>query len=111
MQNVKVIIWGLGAMGGGIADMLLKKKGVDIVGVAGRGAKIGKSMYDYIKTEKGSRPDVLISAPEDIIKPGAADIVMLCTDSFTKDAFPRMKFILEQGINCITSALFHTTAH
>ena len=104
MQNVKVIIWGLGAMGGGIADMLLKKKGVDIVGVAGRGAKIGKSMYDYIKTEKGSRPDVLISAPEDIIKPGAADIVMLCTDSFTKDAFPRMKFILEQGINCITSA-------
>ena len=38
MENVKVIIWGLGAMGGGIADMLLKKKGVDIVGVAGRGA-------------------------------------------------------------------------
>ena len=33
MENVKVIIWGLGAMGGGIADMLLKKKGVDIVGV------------------------------------------------------------------------------
>ena len=104
MENVKVIIWGLGAMGGGIADMLLKKKGVDIVGVAGRGAKIGKSMFDYIKTPRGDRPDVLISKPEDIIKPGAADIVMLCTDSFTKDAFPRMKFILEQGINCITSA-------
>ena len=42
MKNVKVIIWGLGAMGGGMADLLLKKKGVDIVGVAGRGAKIGK---------------------------------------------------------------------
>ena len=26
MENVKVIIWGLGAMGGGMADMLLKKK-------------------------------------------------------------------------------------
>ena len=25
MENVKVIIWGLGAMGGGMADMLLKK--------------------------------------------------------------------------------------
>ena len=48
MENVKVIIWGLGAMGGGMADMLLKKKGVDIVGAVGRGAKIGKSMYDYI---------------------------------------------------------------
>ena len=104
MENVKVIIWGLGAMGGGVADMLLTKKGVDIVGVAGRGKKIGTSMYDYIKTEKGDREDVLIQAAEDVIKPGAADIVILCTDSFTKNAFPRLKFIMEQGINVITSA-------
>ncbi|MGX8773758.1 MAG: 2-dehydropantoate 2-reductase N-terminal domain-containing protein, partial [Bacillota bacterium] len=104
MENVKVIIWGLGAMGGGIADMLLSKKGVDIVGVAGREHKQGHSMYEFIKTEKGDREDVIIAAPEEIIKPGAADIVILCTDSFTKEAFPRMKFILEQGINCITSA-------
>ena len=26
MENVKVIIWGLGAMGSGMADMLLKKR-------------------------------------------------------------------------------------
>ena len=104
MENVKVIIWGLGAMGGGMADMLLKKKGVDIVGVAGRGKKIGTSMYDYIKTPRGDRPDVIIQAEQDVIKPGAADVVLLCTDSFTKQAFPRIKFILEQGINVITSA-------
>src|SRR5665647_1435910 len=104
MNNVKVIIWGLGAMGGGMADMLLKKKGVEIVGVAGRGAKIGKSMYDYIKTPKGNNPDILISAPEDIIKKGAADVVLACTDSFTKIAFDRLKFILEQGINVVSSA-------
>ena len=73
MENVKVIIWGLGAMGGGMADMLLTKKGIEIVGVVGRGKKIGTSMYDYIKTEKGDRPEVLISG-EEIIKPGAADI-------------------------------------
>ena len=104
MENVKVIIWGLGAMGGGMADMLLTKKGVDIVGVAGRGKKIGTSMYDYIKTERGDRPDVIIQAAEDIIKPGAADIVLLCTDSFTRNAFDRLKFIMEQKINVITSA-------
>lgn len=91
-------------MGGGMADMILQKKGIEIVGVAGRGAKIGKSMYDYIKTERGDRPDVIIQSETDIIKPGAADVVLLCTDSFTKNAFPRMKFILEQGINVITSA-------
>ena len=104
MENVKVIIWGLGAMGGGVADMLLKKKGVDIVGVVGRGASIGTSMFDRIKTEKGDRADVLLGKLEDVIKPGAADVVILCTDSFTKDAFPKMKYALEQGINVITSA-------
>ncbi|MFA7660625.1 MAG: 2,4-diaminopentanoate dehydrogenase [Anaerovoracaceae bacterium] len=104
MKNVKVIIWGLGAMGSGMADMLLKKKGVEIVGVAGRAGKVGKSMYDYLQTPKGDRPDVVIGSPEDVIKEKSADVVLLCTDSFTRKAFDRIKFILEKKINCITSA-------
>lgn len=104
MQNVKVIIWGLGAMGGGMADMLLKKKGVDIVGVIGRGAKLGKSMYDFIKTERGDRPDVLIQSEDELLKEKAADVVLLCTDSFTKEAFPRIKRIIENKINVVSSA-------
>ena len=30
MKDVKIIVWGLGAMGSGMANMLLKKKGVEI---------------------------------------------------------------------------------
>ena len=104
MQNVKVIIWGLGAMGGGMADMLLKKKGVDIVCVIGRGAKLGKSMYDFIKTERGDRPDVLIQSEDELLKEKAADVVLLCTDSFTKEAFPRIKRIIENKMNVVSSA-------
>lgn len=104
MENVKVIIWGLGAMGSGMADMLLKKKGVDIVGAVGRGDKLGKSMYDYIKTERGTRPDIIIGTPEDVIKEGAADVVLTCTDSYTKKAFERLKFVLERKINVVSSA-------
>jgi len=103
-ENVKVIIWGLGAMGGGMADMLLKKKGVEIVGAVGRGAKIGKSMYDFIKTERGNKPDIKIGAAEDVIKEGAADVILLCTDSFTRNAFDKIKFCLEKKINVISSA-------
>ncbi|HWQ29415.1 MAG TPA: 2,4-diaminopentanoate dehydrogenase, partial [Negativicutes bacterium] len=77
---------------------------VDIVGAVGRGAKIGKSMYDYINTERGNRPDVIIGAAEDVIKPGAADVVLLCTDSFTRNAYDKIKFVLEQKINVISSA-------
>lgn len=104
MENVKVIIWGLGAMGGGMADMLLKKKGVDIVGVVGRGDKVGKSMYDFIETPRGNRPDVIIGTPEDVIKEKSADVVLTCTDSFTKTAFDRLKFCLEKKINVVSSA-------
>ena len=103
-ENVKVIIWGLGAMGGGMADMLLKKKGVEIVGAVGRGAKIGKSMYDYIKTERGSNKDVIIGSYEDVIKENAADVVLICTDSFTKGVFDKIKYCLEKKINVISSA-------
>ncbi len=33
MRNVRVGIWGFGAMGSGMAKMLLKKTGVEIVSV------------------------------------------------------------------------------
>ena len=104
MQNVKVIVWGLGAMGGGMARMLLKKKGVDIVGAVGRGAKLGKSMYEIIGVERGDRPEILVGSPEDVITEKAADVVLCCTDSYTSKAFDRLKFVLEKKINVVSSA-------
>jgi 4-hydroxy-tetrahydrodipicolinate reductase len=103
-EKVKVIIWGLGAMGSGIADVLLNKQGVEIVGVVGRGKKLGTSMYDYVKTEKGDRKDVLLGAYDEVITEKAADVVVLCTDSFTKDAFDKIKYTVEKKINVISSA-------
>lgn len=103
-ENIKVIIWGLGSMGKGMAEMLLGKKGVDIVGVVGRGAKIGKSMYDFLDVEKGNREDVLLGSYEDVIKEKSADVVLLCTDSFTKDNFDKIKYCVERKINVISTA-------
>jgi 4-hydroxy-tetrahydrodipicolinate reductase len=103
-ENVKVIIWGLGAMGKGMAEMLLKKKGVEIVGVVGRGAKIGKSMYDFLDVERGDREDVIIGSYEDVITEKAADVVLLATDSFTRNAFDKVKYCLEKKINVISTA-------
>ena len=48
-QNVKVTIWGFGAMGSGIAEVLLRKKGVDIVGVCDiHPDRVGKSLFDVL---------------------------------------------------------------
>ncbi len=104
MKNVQIIIWGLGAMGSGMAKMLLKKKGVDIVGAIDMGAKLGKSIYELIGVDRGDRPDVIVSTPEEVIKEKAADVVLVCTDSFTAKVFPKLKLVLENKMNAITTA-------
>ena len=96
MKNVKVIIWGLGAMGGGIANMLLKKKGVDIVGAIDIGNKLGKSLYEVVPgIERGDREDVIVGTAEEVIQPGAADIVVVCTDSFTSKVYDKLVYVME----------------
>ncbi|MCF6465182.1 2,4-diaminopentanoate dehydrogenase [Clostridium sp. Cult2] len=103
-ENVKVILWGIGAMGKGMAEMLLNKKGVEIVGVVGRTHRLGKSMYEYLDVERGERPDVIIGEYHEIITEKAADIVLIATDSFTRDTFDKIKYCLENKINVISTA-------
>ena len=105
MENVKVILWGLGAMGGGIGKMITKKKGVDIVGAIDIGDKLGKSLYDVVPgMERGDREYVIVGTAEEVIKPKAADIVVVCTDSFTSKVFDKLKLVMENKMNVITSA-------
>lgn len=105
-QNVRVIIWGFGAMGSGMAQMLTEKKGVEIVGAIVRetNANFGKDMYQVLGVERGERPEVIFKSVEEVIKPGAADIVMLGTDSFTAASMDKMRLVLENKMNLITTA-------
>lgn len=102
-ENVKVIIWGIGAMGSGMASMLLKKKGVEIVGVIGR-SDIGKTLYEKLGESYDHHPDVEIKGVDDVLKEKAADVVLLCTDSFTKPSFEKIKKIVELKMNVVTTA-------
>jgi len=104
MENVKVAIWGFGAMGAGMAKMLLKKSGVDIVSVCDVHPKrAGRSVAEILGCEQYSdviiEPDVEKSLGN--VKP---DICLLATDSFTKGAFDKMKLLLNKKINVITTA-------
>ncbi len=105
-ENVKVAIWGFGAMGGGMAEMLLSKKGVDIVGVCDlHPDRVGKSIFEVLGIDRGDRADVIINSKiEEVAFVGAADVCLCATDSFTAKAFPRLKYVLEQKINVISTA-------
>lgn len=106
MRNVRVGIWGFGAMGSGMAKMLLKKTGVEIVSVCDMHPdRVGKSIYEVLGSEKGERCDVIIkSDANEAFTDECADVVLLATDSFTKGAFDKIKLILEKKINVISTA-------
>lgn len=105
-ENVKVAIWGFGAMGSGIAEVLLRKKGVDIVGVCDiHPDRVGKSLFDVLGMPRNGRNDVTILGDiNKVISKGSADVVLLATDSYTRKAFDKIKLIVELGINVISTA-------
>jgi 2,4-diaminopentanoate dehydrogenase len=106
MENVKVAIWGFGAMGSGMARMLLKKQGVDIVGVCDlHPQRAGKSIFEVLGVERGERADVIINPNiDEVVTEKGCDICLCATDSFTEKAFPRLKLILEKKVNVISTA-------
>jgi 2,4-diaminopentanoate dehydrogenase len=106
MENVKVAIWGFGAMGGGMAKMLLNKKGVDIVGVCDmHPQRVGKSIFEVLGVERGDRKDVIINPNiDEVLTEKCCDVCLCATDSYTKKAFPKLKLVLEKKINVISTA-------
>ncbi len=105
-ENVKVAIWGFGAMGSGMAEVLLRKKGVDIVGVCDiHPDRVNKSIFEVLGVAKGDRADVTIKSDIlQVISKKSADVVLLCTDSFTRKTFDKIKLIVELGINVVSTA-------
>lgn len=106
MRAIKVIIWGFGAMGSGMARMLLKKQGIKIVAVLDINPElIGKRISDVLELAIDAERDATIVAPSaEVIKPGVADVVLVATDSFVKATLPRVKQCLEAGLSVISTA-------
>ena len=106
MQNIKIVLWGFGAMGRGMAEMLLEKKGVEITGVCDLYPKfVGTSIFDHLEVKENNHKDVVITDDIDsLLDKDNCDLVLLATDSFTKKAYPKMEMILKKGINVISTA-------
>ena len=105
MTNVKVAIWGFGAMGQGMARMILGKTGVEITGICDRNeSRQGKSMFEVLGA-KSNQPDVqIINDIDKVVASKSCDVVLLCTDSFTAKAFEKLEVLINKGVNVITIA-------
>ncbi|HOO63186.1 MAG TPA: 2,4-diaminopentanoate dehydrogenase [Synergistaceae bacterium] len=101
-KKIKVIVVGLGAMGSGIARLLLEKEAVQVVGaVASRREKQGKDLAEVLDLPK--KTGVLVSSLEEALSRDA-DVVIQCTTSFLSEAAPAIIRMAEAGKNVISIA-------
>lgn len=105
MEKVKVLIWGFGAMGSGMARMLLKKQGVEITGICDTHPdRVNKNFKDVINF-KSDHKDLIISGDiDEVIKNANADVALLATDSFTKGAYDKIIKLVENKLNVVSTA-------
>jgi len=106
MRKVRVALWGFGAMGKGIARLLLSRHGVEIVGVCDRyEAYAGQSIYGLLELDRRDRAEVKVSATiEEALAAAPVDCCVIATDSFVKDVFPKIREVVTRGINVLTIA-------
>jgi 2,4-diaminopentanoate dehydrogenase len=104
MEKIKVIIWGFGAMGKGMAKLLSIKKGVEIVGVCDLHPDlIGKNVYDIIQVD-GFDAVHISNNIDQLLATSKADVCLLATDSFVKASYDKIVKVLNHKINCISTA-------
>ena len=105
MDTVKVLIWGFGAMGKGIAEMILSKKGFEIVGVCDNHPKlVGFKFTDFINTEYFKNHTVISKDIDEILVSKRIDIAIIATDSFTRNSYDKIVKLVENGVNVISTA-------
>ncbi|MDR2648554.1 MAG: dihydrodipicolinate reductase, partial [Clostridiales bacterium] len=106
MNKVKAAIWGFGAMGSGIAKIILNKNGIELAGVCdSRADKKGADVYETLGVGRMGRPKLCVSERiEDVLAEKNCDICVIATDSFVKNIFDKVVKVLTYGINVITIA-------
>ena len=104
MNPIRVLQWGLGAMGSGMARLMLTKPGLQIVAaVDERPDFVGKDLGDVLGA--GKRLGVVVTnQPESVLKKENVDIVLIATTSWLKEQVKDLRKILTAGINCISIA-------
>ncbi|MGM0410572.1 MAG: 2,4-diaminopentanoate dehydrogenase [Bacillota bacterium] len=101
MSDIKVVSWGLGAMGAGIAKLVNSKKDMKMVGAIDKDpAKIGKDLGEIIDSNNLGVEVV----DEFNYSKENADLAVIATSSFTEVVFPMIKEAVEAGLNVVTIA-------
>ena len=103
MRKVRVVLYGVGAVGSLIAKFLLEKEGIEIVGAVETAKdKIGKDLGEVLSIEK--KLGIKVSEDADaLLSKIKADIAIHATSSFLKESFPQIASIVKHGVKVIST--------
>ena len=101
MSNVRVVQWGLGAMGCGITRLLMEREGVELVGAishqdgqdVGEAAGLGRKLGIIVHED-----------PKSVLDHVKADVLLLATHTFIRDIYPQIMAAVEKKMNVISTA-------
>jgi len=103
MEKVKVVLYGVGAVGSRIAKFLLENEGVEIVGAIDIAEdKVGKDLGEILGLN--NQLGIAVSNnPDDVFSRVKADIIVHATTSSFKEAYPQIAKAVEHGGNVVST--------
>jgi len=103
MGKVRVVLYGVGAVGSSIAKFLLEKEGVEIVGAIDVAEdKVGKDLGEVLAI--GKRLGIAVSNdPDAVLSSVKADIMVHATASYLKQVCPQITKALEHEVNVVST--------
>lgn len=104
MEKIKVVLYGVGPIMSYIANLLLQKKGTEIVGAIDTDpAKVGKDLGELIGIEK--RLGIMVSDdPDAVLSKTKPEAVVHATKSYLDAIYPQIAKAIEHGANVISTA-------
>lgn len=104
MQSLRVVQWGMGAMGGMMTRLVTEKDGLSLVGaVASRKEKIGQDVGLAASLGREIGIQVKDNIVETIMDSNP-DVVLHARNSFLSEASPEIKQCIKHNVNVITIA-------
>jgi len=102
-NKVRVILFGVGAIGSLIAKLVLEKKGLEVVGAVDVAKdKAGKDLGEVLEVGKPLGVTVT-DDPDALFSKVKADIVIHATTSYLKDVYPQIAKCVKAGINVVST--------
>lgn len=103
MRKIKIVLYGVGAVGALIAKFLLEKDGVEIVGAIDTAKdKAGKDLGEVLGLQRRLGM-VVMDDPDMLLRQTKPDVAVHATSSFLKDTYPQLTTIVKNDVNVVST--------